>query len=98
MEDEDKVHIPNTLEDSKFESDSFREWLKLIEGMGVLGQSSSKQGQKYNPISYGLWIQILPSKGSKMYFIARTQQISVSSDQRCISQQEHNKYLWAPIS
>lgn len=45
MEDEEKVHIPDRLEDSESKSDSFGERLKLIEDMGDLGQSFSKQGQ-----------------------------------------------------
>lgn len=49
MEDGEKEHMPDTLEDSESESDSFGERMKLIEHMGGLGQSSSKQGQESNP-------------------------------------------------
>lgn len=49
MENGEKVHTPDTLEDSKSYSDSFSDKLKLIEGTGDLGQPSSKQGEESNP-------------------------------------------------
>jgi hypothetical protein len=44
--DDEKVHIPNTLKDSDSESESFGEKLKMLQGMGDVGRSSSKQGHE----------------------------------------------------
>jgi hypothetical protein len=41
-DDGEKVHIPDTFEDSESDSDSFRLKVQMLTGFGDAGQSSSK--------------------------------------------------------